>query len=404
VNNSNTWPAKLTTLAQSQNVYYADGDTIPGAYAGQVKYSFDAARQKSVFAYDALGDQVLAYKLVVTAGQPSRWVGTTTAYDLGGRPRGTVNAVYTDDGSGTLPVAAAVASGTGIDGVPPIMTVIVNATAEQSLQTSGTAYNAAGQAATTADQYGRQTTSLFDINNNVVKTTNANGTVVLSIFDSMQRVIWQTDPFDPASSTPVLATHSIYNSLGQVSATERYSGTDISITGSDPVYASTLVSAGTKISGTSTIYNAQGQVAESTNAAGLRTGNIYYPDGEVRYTGPLNTVADLDTGATVAPVGGPYNLSDFASYTQYEYNRSDSAVGPLYDRVTDADDHHTDTYKDLLGRVTKTVFDDGSFTETLYSVSGAAIPGYYVSGTGLPTIPAGGSEKVEIAQRKSGDP
>ncbi len=44
---------------------------------------------------------------------------------------------------------------------------------------------------------------------------------------------------------------------------------------------------------------------------------------------------------------------------------------------------------------TKTVFDDGSFTQTLYGVSGNPVPGYEVA------IPAGGSEKVEIAQRKA---
>jgi YD repeat-containing protein len=396
VNDSSTWPAKLTSQPQSQNVYYGAGDTSPGAYPGQVQYSFDASRQQSAFAYDSMGNQVLAYKLCRTPGQPDCWVGTTTTYDADGRPLTTTNNTYTaaanPDNTYSLPTAA----------------ILGGATPQQSLQTSGTDYTPAGQTDTTTDQYGKQTKNLYDVNNNVVQTSTGNGvvifTVVRSIYDSMQRVIWRTDPFDPNSSAPVLATHTIYNSLGQVSATERYSGTDIQVSTSGAISTSTLESAGTKIFGTSTIYNAQGQVAESTNAAGLRTGNVYYSDGEVQYTGPLNTVADPATGATVAPVGGPYSLSDFASHTQYEYNRSDSSAGPLYDRVTDADGHNTDTYKDLLGRTTKTVFDDGSFTETLYSVSGAAIPDYYVSGTALPTIPAGGSEKVEIAQRKAGDP
>ena len=66
--------------------------------------------------------------------------------------------------------------------------------------------------------------------------------------------------------------------------------------------------------------------------------------------------------------------------------------------MIDADGHHTDTYTDVLGRTTETLYDDGSFTQTLYGVSGNPVPGYEV------TIPAGGSEKVEIAQRKAGDP
>jgi YD repeat-containing protein len=391
VNDSSSWPAKLTTEPQSRNVYYADDDTSAGAYPGQVKYSVDAAGQQTSFAYDQLGNQVLAYKVWINpdTNQSSRWVGTTTTFDADGRPLTTINntyiAVKNSDGSYSLPV-------TLDSGGNPV----VNATlyflngVPDTVPSGGTTYNAAGQAAVTTDQYGRPTTNLYDISNNVVQTTKANGTVVRSIYDSMQRVIWQTDPFDPSSSAPVLATHTIYNSLGQVSATERYLGTDISITGSDPIYSSTLVSAGTKISGNSTIYNSQGQVAETTNAAGLRAGTIYYPDGEVEYTGQLKDDA---------PVGGPFTTDNFVSRTYYQYNLLDDS-GQLFDRITDANGHHTDTYKDLLGRVTKTVFDDGSFTETLYGVSGQPVTGYESAAT----IPAGGSEKVGIAQRKAGDP
>jgi len=391
-NDPSTWHVgKLTTQPQSQNLYYTATDIsngTPGAFIGQVKESIDAAGNQTWFAYDSLGDQALSYKLWInpTAGQPDRWVGTTTTFDADGRPTGTVNAVYLDDGSGVLPTAPILGGGPSA--------------AYQYVQASTTAYNVAGQVSITTDQYGRQTQNFYDVNNNVVKTINANGTVVLSVYDLMNRVIWQTDPFDPnGPATSVLATHTIYNSLGQVSATERWTGVDIQISGTDPVYTSTLVpnDQSSLISSSSTIYNAQGQVAETTNAAGLRTGTVYYSDGEVQYTGPLNTVADAATGATVAPVGGPYNLSDFASYTQYLYNQVDSN-GQLYNRVIDADGHHTDTYTDLLGRTTETVYDDGSFTQTLYGVSGNPVPGYEV------TIPAGGSEKVEIAQRKTGDP
>lgn len=70
-----------------------------------------------------------------------------------------------------------------------------------------------------------------------------------------------------------------------------------------------------------------------------------------------------------------------------------------YDRVIDANGQHTDTYKDALGRATKTVYDDTSFTQTLYSVGGQAIGEFDLT----PTIPPGGSEQISIAQRKSGD-
>ena len=382
-------------------MYYAPDDASLGAYPGQVQYSFDASRQQSAFAYDSMGNQVLAYKLSSTPGQPDCWVGTTTTYDADGRPTATTNntyiAVANSDGSYSLHV-----------GLDDHGNLAVSATlytlngVQDSVAASTTAYNVAGQVSVTTDQYGRQTQNFYDVNNNVVKTINANGTVVLSVYDLMNRVIWQTDPFDPnGPATSVLATHTIYNSLGQVSGTERYQSTDIQIGsatyGSVSLPTSALVSPGTLISSSSTVYNAQGQVAETTNAAGLRTGTIYYGDGEVQYTGPLNAVADAATGATVAPVGGPYNLSDFTSYTEYLYNQVDSN-NQLYNRVIDASGHQTDTYTDLLGRTTETVYDDGSVTQTLYGVSGSPVPGYEV------TIPLGGSEKVEIAQRKAGDP
>ncbi len=67
--------------------------------------------------------------------------------------------------------------------------------------------------------------------------------------------------------------------------------------------------------------------------------------------------------------------------------------------MIDADNHHADTYKDALGRVVKTIYDDGSFTQTIYSVGDQAISGYDLT----PTIPAGGSEAIQIAQHKSAD-
>ena len=76
----------------------------------------------------------------------------------------------------------------------------------------------------------------------------------------------------------------------------------------------------------------------------------------------------------------------------------------------------TRTYKDLQGRTVRTVYPDGSFSETLYSVGGVAVSEDQ-EGNSLPTpngsggspnegwsgIPAGGQEVVNIAQRQSTD-
>ena len=100
-------------------------------------------------------------------------------------------------------------------------------------------------------------------------------------------------------------------------------------------------------------------------------------------------------------------------YTTALYNQVDTSTGSpwsgmLYDRTIDPDGHHTDTYKDAAGRVVFTVFDDGSYTQTLYSIedqpiTAAMLPGGLTPPAGL-TIPTGGSETVQIAQRKGSDP
>jgi RHS repeat-associated protein len=156
---------------------------------------------------------------------------------------------------------------------------------------------------------------------------------------------------------------------------------------------------GKKLSSTSTIYDSAGRVAETDNSSGLSTGTLYYPNGQVQYSGILSEVSK-DLGAGNWETLDPSQIFD--SYSYYQYDKTDNLpTGAVsYDIVTDAKGHTTKTYKDVLGREIKTVYDDGSFTQTLYSVGDQAISGFDLT----PTIPAGGSETIKIAQRKSSDP
>ena len=171
------------------------------------------------------------------------------------------------------------------------------------------------------------------------------------------------------------------------------------------------------LSSTATIYDNYGRVAESKDASGFRTGTLYYPNGQVQYTGPLLSTAP----------SGWYNLSNptqyFDSYTESKYQLTDSLpTGASYYNVTiqhfirngTAVMETTKTYMDGLGRSIMTVYDDGSFTETLYSVNDTAVTrsdltqptsdeGWPGTGTGSATLPHGYTETVEIAQRKTGD-
>jgi YD repeat-containing protein len=185
----------------------------------------------------------------------------------------------------------------------------------------------------------------------------------------------------------------------------------------------TAVAAGTTpgyFSQTLSYYNAQGQVAETVSPSGLRTGTIYYPDGSVEYTGPLlASVSDAAADPWYQNLpDGPVPSEYFATWTQSLPNQVD-AQGNLFSRTVDQLGHITDTYQDASGRTVETVYDDGSFTQTVYSVGDQPVTilpapmGWMVATggaaaitlsppTGL-TIPAGGSETVTVAQRKLGD-
>ncbi|HEY2584847.1 MAG TPA: hypothetical protein VGI81_03660, partial [Tepidisphaeraceae bacterium] len=475
-------PAPLSTQPLTQNTYYTSSGG--GAAYGRLQSSTDASGQLTYYTYDAVGNLVNQYKLwLAPPGQSNLWVGTTTTYDTSGRPQWTYQAEYLD--GGTPKVLDVNASGTitepaygGFNGGNP-------------LQTGYTNYDGQGRVNYTVDQYGQQTTTTYDANGNAIKTENPDGTVVQSVYDPMGRVIWQTDPYVLNGPQPLMATHTVYDSQGRVIETDRYQGTNISLT-DDPIPTNQVKDGdwGTPISSSYTFYDGQGRVVETDTAVspgadpstGTRTGTIYYPDGQVQYTGPLkpnapitttaaflmpavgdtvevkvaatssfavgqaldisgaggfvvvsitdgtkmvvrNTGTDLLTGQPNTSstgeeghqvlVGGTtaeLDPADFASYTQYLYDQINTGTGlpysgMVYDRVIDPNGHWTDTYQDQLGRTTFTVYGDGSFTQTLYSVNGQAVtalPGGITPPDGL-LIPAGGSETVSIAQRQATD-
>jgi YD repeat-containing protein len=257
------------------------------------------------------------------------------------------------------------------------------------------------------------------------KTVNPDGTETLSVYDALNRVIWSTNAFDPSNLSTAITTRTVYNQLGQTVGTQQYAGQLITVgtkTQGSSVTATTSVatvdntadgppSSGTLISTTTTAYDAQGNAIETTAANGLRTGSVYTPDGKVLYTGPLAPSAPTD-GHTVTIAGGvstqALTTADFTSYTETGPVQFDANLGLFYTRSVDQDDNATETYTDSQGRTVRTVYADGSFTETLYSVGqqavaadqeGDAVP----NPTGWTYIVGGGYEEVDVAQRKAGD-
>jgi RHS repeat-associated protein len=419
------YPVPVTT-----NVYYtaSDAEFTPGAVAGLLRYSIqgaynldvtdqstsDTAGQQTYYAYDAAGNTILDYtfkSVVGAAGAVSYyWVGTTTEYDAANRAIATWQGVYdfggNYDGYGN-PILDTNTDGSG--NIVVTDTPYSGFNGGATLPTSATTYTPDGQTLTTTDQYGGVTTNTYDAAGHLVQTLYPDGTAVRSIYDALGRVIWQTDRCTVATlNSGANATETVYNSLGQVVETYRMSGVIITL-GADPnagsdtsLKESTLTNAGTQTSVSSTVYNAAGQAVETDSPSGLRTGTVYYADGSVEYTGPLNPTAPATWYLSANP------LPSFSSYTKNVYDQTDNlpAGAVSYDAVTDPLGHTTKTYMDPSGRTIETRYDDGSLTQTIYNVGDQAISGYavYVGGTAAaPSIPAGGSETVNIAQHMPGD-
>jgi uncharacterized delta-60 repeat protein len=405
----------------TQNQYYAITDPSIGAVKGQLEWTIDAAGQKTVYAYNSSGQAVLTYTyktLIGTAGLLiGVWTGTTNIYDDEGRLTDTYQATYYDATGG--PEFYMIGAGEG--------TVVVdtnkNHVYSQPLRISHADYNDLGEVADTIDQLGGTTSTTYNSNGQTIQTISPNGTVVRTVYDDKDRAIWVTQPFDPDGSLDnVIATHTVYNDLGQVTETDQYVDTDISDSGS-------LIDEGARISRTLQFYNSKGQTVETDNlATGLRTGTIFYPNGQVAYSGTLLSTAyneqqvAEELGTTVW-----YNTLDTAPQPTLYFSTYTTNIGPQYDSelhllYTEVIDQNanaaepttgtfvgTKTYQDGNGRTIRTVYPDGSYTETLYSFGGSSVSKDQEGDTiDNPTDWQGfsaffGSETVTIAQRMPGE-
>jgi RHS repeat-associated protein len=462
----NTYRGLSTNTSQdiliSSNNYYSATDASLGQVAGMLAFTTtydyssststsNPTTQTTYYAYDALGDQVLSYTPKTwntsSGSQVKGWSVTINQYNLDGQETETWQNAYVDSSTGSeiaplnysfTPATSGTTGTVTISEPLYVDSTQTSSTSAQPQSTSTTTYNSSGQVTSTTDQYGAATTSIYDINGNVVDTLYPDGTEVRTVYNSLGQVILQTNryktnttisssgaiTFDNTTPAPV-ATVTLYNSLGQAYSTQEYSNVLITIT-ADPnaptssgIEIATLQGAALTpqstnfISMTQTWYDDQGRTIETENAAGLRTGTIYYSNGQVEYTGPLN--ASAPDGGEQTTTNGittiSFQLSDFASYTQYLYDQVDQSTGNpwsgmVYNEVIDPDGHWTKTFQDSAGRTIFTVNEDGSYTQTIYSVGSQPIPSSSLpSGVTSPSglaIPEGGSETVTITQTSTG--
>jgi YD repeat-containing protein len=289
------------TDTRVSDVYYQASElSTPGSIYLGLKYTIDASGQETYYAYNSIGEPVLKYvykEWTDQSGTHYGWVGTDTVYNSLGQTTDTYEATYLDpnsntDGNITANQTLPVTTG-GPAGIQVNLSVYSGFNGGARLQTSHTDYNAIGQKIDSIDQYGGKTTYSYDAQGNLIQTAYPDGTVVQSVYDALNRQVWTTNRYSPGniSSLPIISTHTVYNQLGQVVATQTYSGVAITLSplslGSSLAFQ-TSESGGTLVSETDTFYNQQGQAAETYNTiTGLKTGTVYYPNGQVQYTGPL---------------------------------------------------------------------------------------------------------------------
>ena len=415
----------------SSNDYYTATSAAAGALIGKLKstttYTTDTESQTTYYAYDSAGDVVLTWtpKTWKTSAGTSvgGWTTSATAYDLGGRVTDTYTGTYLGTGAPVFTVSVATATSSGnVTITSPLYDDVTQSQAAANavpLHTSHTDYTADGQVADSYDQYQQETINTYDAGGHLIRVQYPDGTETRSVYDSLGRVIWQTDRFKPVNadldSTANVSgvTHTLYDSAGNAYRTERYAGVAITLTpdtnaGVGGVLMAVAPSPATAaLSFTQTWYDDQDRPIETEDAGGLRTGTIYDGSGNVAYTGPLTAAAP--DGGRVTIVNGvttiAFTTSDLASSTGNLYSQPNTSSGqpwsgasyPFYDRTTDANLRHTDTYTSTDGLTTFTVYDDGSFTESIRSAGDQPITGFDLT----PTIPTGGSETITIAQRKN---
>jgi uncharacterized delta-60 repeat protein len=475
----------------TQDDYYSQTGIVPGAFENMIEDTTNASGQETFYAYDSVGHTIINYTFEqwtnATGSLETGWVGTTSVYNNLGQLTDTYQNTYgpyslgeglpteavnipgktfrtTDssgdslffmvNGDGSVTLSYATPSGatgseqvTGSDVPTCLYNVVISAYPIESVHTSHIDYNSLGQKIDSFDQYGNETFYTYDAQGNLIQTKNSNGTETRSVYDALGRMIWATNAFVPANDTlsspdnTAIVTHTIYNQLGQVIETDIYENAVIEITGAlnGSIYALTSQIGldgdgdplGTEISSTINYYDPQGHEIETIDPAGLRTASIYYPDGQVEYTGPLASSTATPT-ANDGVVDGDFTVGELAStasegYTTTQDNQYSSSLNLFYSTSVDQNDHATQTYKNGAGQTVLTVYADGSFTETIYSngnelsaidLEGDNLSHYgsegvslfpangdgldWTSSSGIITLPSGETATIQIAQRTSG--
>jgi RHS repeat-associated protein len=352
----------------------AEGQTVSSFkynQFGDLTESTDASGVTRYFVYDDFGNQTLSY---VHWEDPAdlgnvvdKTIVTRTIYDEEGR--------VTETHQYTVGGPQFYSNANDLDSVPPDWTTL-------------TEYDDAGRVDRSVDRFGTETRNFYDVRGNLLETRTASkhaggpDTWVVSrtSYDNNGRAVYTVDPYaeDTLGDTP--GTQTIYDALGRIVETRRYGSVTIQLQTHLDVLKQQVgsVTASNLLSTSKSYFNSAGQLWKNVDNEGtpdaLTTWFRFDTAGRQTY---VIQVIDLNQNGTPEftadgdgiPISGAEAL-----ITKTDYD----AVG-RQSIVTDAAGRSTLSVYDELGRVIKTVFDDGTVTETRYNKLGqreAAIAQY----------------------------
>jgi RHS repeat-associated protein len=317
------------------NTYDNQGDLLQTVSAAGLvtAYAYDAhgnltsltkGSAVSHFAYDAFGD-------VLSQTNPDG-VTTNFSYDANGNQTGTSQTWVNPQNPSDV---RTVTTQQVYDGNDRAIRSI-----DQYGHSSSQLYDAKGRVIQSTDVLGNNTGYVYDNRDELIQTTSPDGTVSRTVYDAQGRAVYADDPH--VDGQPSNGTHTIYDVMGRVVETDRLANVVIGIVTQNGISTSALVSAGTVLSTSKSVYNDLGQVTQATDEAGATT--QYQYDAAGHQTAVINALGQT---------------------TQFQYDADGRQTATI-----DALRHTTATVYDADGRVVQTIFADGTTKSTTYDSQG----------------------------------
>jgi RHS repeat-associated protein len=208
--------------------------------------------------------------------------------------------------------------------------------------TNQTFYNGAGKVDFSIDKFGNTNSFLYNARGNVIRTIGPDGLAALTVYNDDANPILTTD------WNQITGTRTDYDPLGRVTNTVRLMNVEVDLapdTNNPGFYITKVASPGTPFATNSTVYDAAGRIFSRTGPDRKTTTYDYYSDGQ------LKSVTDPLTHTTF-----------------YEYD-----AGGHQKSIADALNHTNRFEIDVLGRVTKTVFHDGTWSSNVFNFVGQRV-------------------------------